>query len=88
MHAQLWEREGRGWARAAGGRLKCGTPAAAEQYMELLLQGQHSQLSDFDDHLNDVAKCASAPCPAASGVVRCCWEAGGSSKRLVHPCEG
>ena len=31
---------------------------AAEEYIELLLQGRHTQLADFDDHLNDVAKCA------------------------------
>ena len=53
---QLWEREGRGWGRAPAGRLKADTAGLAELYMDLLLQGKHSQLSDFDDHLNDVAK--------------------------------
>ena len=58
LHAQLWERDGRSWGRAQQGSLKCDAGSAAEEYMELLLQGRHSQLADFDDHLNDVAKCA------------------------------
>lgn len=36
--------------------MKADSAGLAEQYLELLLQGRHSQLSDFDDHLNDVAK--------------------------------
>ena len=53
---QLWTREGRGWSRAASSDLKVSDDGVAELYMEMLMLGKHSQLADFDDHLNDISK--------------------------------
>lgn len=53
---QLWTSEGKGWARASGSKLNCRTEGLRDLYVDALLQGRHQQLSDFDDHLNDIAK--------------------------------
>ncbi len=53
---QLWVKDGRGWVRLPSGKLKADSGGLADLYMEMLLQGKHSQISDFDDHLNDLAK--------------------------------
>ena len=53
---QLWVKDGRGWVRSAANRLKADSGGLADLYMEMLLQGKHSQISDFDDHLNDLTK--------------------------------
>ena len=53
---QLWVKDGRGWVRLPSSKLKADSGGLADLYMEMLLQGKHSQISDFDDHLNDLAK--------------------------------
>lgn len=42
--------------RSASSRLKADSGGLADLYMEMLLQGKQSQISDFDDHLNDLTK--------------------------------
>lgn len=42
--------------RSASSRLKADNGGLADLYMEMLLQGKQSQISDFDDHLNDLTK--------------------------------
>ncbi|BDA40952.1 ER membrane protein complex subunit 8 [Coccomyxa sp. Obi] len=53
---QLWVKDGRGWVRLPSSKLKADSGGLADLYMEMLLQGKHSQISDFDDHLNDLTK--------------------------------
>ena len=60
---QLWTKEGgaKGWSRAgsgAGARLHAAA-GAAPLFMGMHGEGRHTRLHDFDDHLNDLSKCAS-----------------------------
>ena len=63
---QLWTKEGgaKGWSRAgssAGARLHAAA-GAAPLFMGMHGEGRHTRLHDFDDHLNDLSKCASPCC--------------------------
>lgn len=67
--AQLWTREGsaRGWSRASAGGSAGGASdgarlqaarGAAQLFLGMHGEGRHARLADFDDHLNDLSKCA------------------------------
>lgn len=85
---QLWTKEGgaKGWSRAgsgAGARLHAAA-GAAPLFMSMHGEGRHTRLHDFDDHLNDLSKCASL-CSMTVPVLHA-WVAAGALLTLCGSC--
>ena len=62
---QLYNRDeaGRSWTKLAtdSGNLKYDSASVLDVFQEMCRQGRHRQLSDFDDHLNDLSRLVATP---------------------------
>ena len=68
---QVWLKQGsREWQRKSE-PLSCSDTSVSEQFLALHAQRSHHKLQDFDDHLNDIRRCAATATAAAVDATHC-----------------
>lgn len=58
MLLQLWLRDGSNNWKSSTGAFHLKSQGLASQYQQLHASQAHKRLHDFDEHLNDITKCA------------------------------